>query len=83
MPATSGRSLDVLQDAVRGYIAEHPEAADGLVGIRLWWLPEPLRDVPIEQLHQVLDHLVDQGEMRRTEMLDGTELYASSNSEAG
>lgn len=69
----------VLRDALRGYLAEHPDAADGLVGIRLWWLPEPLRGVSFEQLHRALSDLVDVGEMRCTTMLDGTELYARSD----
>lgn len=65
-----------LQAALREYVAAHPDAADGLVGIRQWWLPEHLRYVSFAQLRAALTQMVERGEMRATPMLDGSELYA-------
>jgi len=77
MPAGDyGRKRD-LQRALRGYLVLHPDAADGLAGIRLWWLPVHLQGVSDGELRRVLDDLVHRHEMRRTALLDGTELYAS------
>lgn len=77
MPAGErGRNRD-LQRALRGYLVLHPGAADGLAGIRLWWLPVHLQDVSERELRSVLDDLVHRHEMRCTALLDGTELYAS------
>lgn len=64
-----------LQAALRAYIDAHPNAADGLVGIRQWWLPEHQRHVSVAQLRDVLNDLVAQGEMRSTPLLSGSELY--------
>lgn len=70
------RSAGELCEALHAYLARHPAAADGLLGIRLWWLPAHLRDVSLEALHEALTELVERGEVRCTTMLDGTELYA-------
>lgn len=78
MPVTARGSVGELREALRGYLAQHPAAADGLLGIRLWWLPAHLQDVALEALHETLTELVERGEMRCTAMPDGTELYARS-----
>ena len=66
----------MLQDALLGYLALHPDAADGLPGIRLWWLPRHLQDVSDRDLRDALRDLVERQAMRRTPMPDGTNLYA-------
>jgi len=71
-----GRTRD-LQRALRGYMSRHPGAADGIAGIRLWWLPAHLQGVSDGELRGALDHLVRGSEMQRTALFDGTELYAS------
>lgn len=76
MSASAGRSVGELRDALRGYIARHPNAADGLDGIRWWWLPPHLQGVTRERLHEALMDLVERNEMLCTALPDGTELYA-------
>lgn len=76
MVSSTGRSDDGLRDALRAYLAAHPGAADGLVGIRSWWLPPHLQCVARERLHEALMDLVERREMDCTSMPDGTELYA-------
>ncbi|TYT23831.1 hypothetical protein FZO89_16575 [Luteimonas viscosa] len=77
MPAGErGRTRD-LQRALRGYLSRHPGAADGIAGIRLWWLPAHLQGVGDRELRGALDDLVGRHEMQRTALIDGSELYAS------
>jgi hypothetical protein len=77
MPAGErGRTRD-LQRALRGYLLRHPGAADGIAGIRLWWLPAHLQGVGDRELRGALDDLVGRNEMQRTALIDGSELYAS------
>jgi hypothetical protein len=77
MPAGEhGRTRD-LQRALRGYLSRHPGAADGIAGIRLWWLPSHLQGVSDRELRGALEQLVRRNEMQRTALFDGTELYAS------
>lgn len=71
-----------LRTALSRYLARHPEAADSLIGIRQWWLPEPLQEVSIEELRATLLELVDVGEVRVSTLPDGTELYARTEPDA-
>ncbi|WP_372015237.1 hypothetical protein [Pseudoxanthomonas sp. 10H] len=76
MPAGTRRPIGELRDALRSYLAGHPDAADGLEGIRWWWLPSHLQGVGRERLHMALMDLVERNEMLCTTLPDGTELYA-------
>ena len=51
-------------------------AADTLVGIRQWWLPESLRSTSIEMIRLALAQMVASGELRRETLGDGSHLYA-------
>ena len=64
------------REAVRRYLRDHPDAADTPVGIRQWWLPEWLRDIPIESLELALEELIAAGEVRSSTLPDGRELYS-------
>ena len=66
-----------LQRALRGYLVRYPDAADGVAGIRLWWLPAHLQGVADRELRVVLDDLVRHNEMQRIALFDGSELYAA------
>lgn|GEM_PF-1353162 len=76
MPKGIGASSRELKSALRGYLVQHPDAADGVTGIRMWWLPLHLQGVTDTALRTALDELVRRNEMQCTAMLDGTELYA-------
>ena len=77
MPAGERGSTQELQHALRGYLVRHPDAADGVAGIRLWWLPAHLQGVADGELRGVLDDLVRHNEMQRIALFDGSELYAA------
>jgi hypothetical protein len=72
---TSPSDGDV-RHALRTYLWEHPDAADTPLGIAQWWLPEPLQEIPMEQLRVVLADLVASREVRCTVLSDGTELFS-------
>ena len=72
----------LLYEAVRAHLALHPGAADSLVGIRQWWLPEALRATPLEPLREAIESLVAEGEMRRDPLPDGTTLYAGTRDDS-
>lgn len=76
MPADAKRQIEPLCEALLHYVAWHPDAADGLAGIRQWWLPETLRDVPLALVREAVEALVASGEMHRSVLPDGTELFA-------
>jgi len=76
MPAGAVHAVRELQEAVRGYLRSHPLAADTLVGIRQWWLPESLRSTSIEMIRLALAQMVASGELRREALGDGSHLYA-------
>jgi hypothetical protein len=65
-----------VREAVRGYLRTFPYAADTIVGIRQWWLPEGLRDSSMESIELALAELVAANEVRSSTLPDGTELYS-------
>lgn len=69
-----------LAEAIVRYLAEHPEAADTLVGIRQWWLGREFPDVPDSDVSAVLADLVRFGRISRTRLADGTEIYSRGRS---
>ena len=76
MPAWAVHPARDLREAVRRYLQQHPDAADTLVGIRQWWLPESLRSTSMELIRLALAELVATGEMRCDTLPDGTQLYS-------
>jgi hypothetical protein len=67
-----------VRDALREYLRERPDAADTLVGIAQWWLPAPMRRIPLKELRLALADLIARGEVRCTILPDGTELFAGA-----
>ena len=68
-------SVRVITALLLKYIAAHPEAADGIEGIRRWWLPSDvvshLADVEV-----ALEQLVQEGKLTRRPLREGSVLYA-------
>jgi hypothetical protein len=54
-------SDDDVAEAVMGYLAEHPQAADTLAGIAEWWLMRQEVRVTVTTLGRVLHVLVERG----------------------
>ena len=65
-----------LAEAIVQYLADHPDAADTLVGIRQWWLGRSFPDLPDSDVGAVLADLVRAGRISLTRLADGTEIYS-------
>jgi len=61
-------SDDEIEQAVLGYLAEHPRAMDSLDGIAEWWLPRRRLRVELEALRRVLDRLTERGVLARMDV---------------
>jgi hypothetical protein len=67
-----------VREALRRYLRNRPNAADTLIGIARWWLPEAMQGIALERLEEALTDLIASGEMRRTRLNDGADLYSRS-----
>lgn len=76
MPAGALHAMRDVQGAVRSYLLLRPQAADTLVGIHQWWLPDSMRSAPIELIKLALTDMVARGELRCVALSDGSHLYA-------
>jgi hypothetical protein len=80
MPGDTALLRRDARDALRRYLRECPDAADTLVGIAQWWLPETMRDISMDGLRLALADLIVANEVRCTILPDGTELFSRSES---
>jgi Fe2+ or Zn2+ uptake regulation protein len=65
-----------LRDAILEYVQRNPDAADTLRGVMDWWLPAEHRATEAEAVERALEELVALQLIVRTELPDGTILYA-------
>lgn len=63
--------------AIRDYLVAHPGAADSVLGIHQWWLPDSLSHVSLVTLRVVLERMERHGELKRVRLADGQDLYAA------
>jgi Fe2+ or Zn2+ uptake regulation protein len=68
--------ITCLRDAILEYLQRNPDAADTLRGVMDWWLPAEHRATQAQALEQALEQLVALQLVVRTELPDGTILYA-------
>jgi hypothetical protein len=80
MPGDTALSPRDARDALRRYLHERPDAADTLIGIAQWWLPETMRGISMDRLRSVLTDLIVANEVRCTILPDGTELFSRAES---
>jgi len=70
-----GSGIDALADRIRRYMHEHPNAADTLEGVAVWWLSGSAEGEWLVNVRRAIEHLVTQGEMGRKTLGDGTVIY--------
>lgn len=63
---------------IRDYLVNHPNAADSLEGIVVWWLTRQRYKLGHIQVRKALDYLVAQGSIGKIELSDGTVLYSAT-----
>jgi hypothetical protein len=61
---------------IADYLARNPQAADGVEGIRRWWLREPRRGINHERVRAGLALLEASGLVRRRVLQDGHEIFS-------
>jgi uncharacterized lipoprotein YddW (UPF0748 family) len=66
----------IIEQLVARYIADHPNAADTVEGIRSWWIAADMRDASRAEVQAAVDSLVSHGTLSHTALPDGTPLYA-------
>ncbi len=62
---------------IRGYLSDHPDAADSLEGIVHWWLLRQQIRFTSEKVKQALDYLVSRDLIARSVTLEGKEVYTN------
>lgn len=60
---------------IRRYLRDHPNAADTLEGIALWWLSGNAGDEWLTNVQRAIEQLVNRGEVVRQTLRDGTVIY--------
>ncbi len=65
-----------LSDEILRYLRTHPQAADTVDGIVMWWLPRQRYEEAMDQVQHALDELVARGLVAKKTLVDGTALYA-------
>ena len=75
--------LQATCDAIVGYLARHPCAADNEQGIAQWWLPDMGLNVPPTVVHLALQRLLQQRRLRGTSLPDGSVIFRSVASGRG
>lgn len=63
-------------DEILRYLRAHPQAADTVDGIVMWWLPRQRYEEAVDRVQYALDDLVTRGLVDRITLVDGTVLYA-------
>lgn len=61
-----------IADQIRRYLHDHPNAADTLEGIALWWLSGNTSNEWLTTVQRAIDRLVASGEVVRKTLPDGT-----------
>ncbi len=60
------------------YLQLHPNAADTLEGILMWWCKRQSNELDVEELETILDELVEMKKLVRIESQSGEVIYKRS-----
>jgi hypothetical protein len=73
--ADGAADVDAISSDIRRYLIDHPDAADTLEGVALWWLSGNVGDAFLAAVHEALRRLVVSGDAAARTMIDGTVIY--------
>lgn len=77
MASVPSKISDIASE-IRRYLADHPKATDSLDGVQRWWLTPGAVEAPSLSVQQALDLLVQEGEVIKKMLPDGTVVYAGT-----
>ena len=63
------------REAILRYLAERPHAADSVEGVVSWWLPLQRYKDTYEDIENILEELVADGHLVKTNMPDNKVIY--------
>lgn len=75
MPDDEAAGVQHVVDAILGYLARNPSAADSEQGITQWWLPQMGVDASVDTVRAALALLVQHGAMTRAMLPGGSVIY--------
>lgn len=67
--------MEAIYTEIAEYLNNHPDAADTLEGIAVWWLSGAHRKPSLETIKQILEGLVKHGRLAVNTLPDGQVLY--------
>ncbi|GJM17556.1 MAG: hypothetical protein DHS20C13_28830 [Thermodesulfobacteriota bacterium] len=67
--------LAELHDVIVDYLENNPNAADSLEGIMNYWLPQAYQKIDRAKIEQVLEQLIDEGQVRKIILADKSILF--------
>lgn len=79
MSESADSRLQATCDAIAGYLARHPCAADNEQGIAQWWLADMGLNVPPAVVHQALQRLLQQRRLRGSTLPDGSVIFRAAS----
>lgn len=74
--------MNEITDAIRRYIAQHPNASDGVAGVQRWWLSDTDVGASFEMIEEALDRLAERGVMVKHRLPDGRTIYSARQANA-
>jgi fructokinase len=77
-PPSHSTRYETLVDAIRGYLATHPAAADTVEGIA-GWAVGAVASVTADEVHSALAHLEARGEVAKRRAEGGAEIFARTD----
>ena len=72
-----------LAEAIRRYLAAHPDAADSEQGVADWWLPVDRFETPLEEVRKALELLAQEGVVETQTLVDGRVIYRAARHPGG
>ena len=69
------QSISHLSEEIKSYLSHHPNAADNVEGIAVWWLQRQRYINSVEKIEYALEKLVSDGVLSKTTGYDGKTIY--------
>jgi hypothetical protein len=78
MPEINDSDVQKIAGQIEFYLKKHPNAADTIVGIAKWWLPEQGVEVSNLMVQQALNYLSSKLVVKFNTNFNGIKVYSSN-----